>query len=237
MKEIIKMAGFDYHLSGIKFFPIVLAEVILAVIISAIMSSMAATYIVFGAAVMILPVQRSKNELNDLYGILPVQRKNITYGRFMYIWFVCFLNEILAIAVAKLIEIVNLSRFLPESSTLAQLNKETEMHDLFFAYGLIVGLFAVITTITLTMEMLGQINGRENDMRNVIIMLAVLIVLIMLYMKLAYDMKILPTLDQFNGLVKGNRKYIVCVIVNIVTTVLAVLFSLLTESVVSKREL
>ena len=93
MKDILKVTRFDYITAK----PIAFGGIMLSVLIfgslSLFFSPMICSYISIIAMICIVPLQKTadKSDFNKLYGILPVDRRSITRGRFLYIYLV-YLN-------------------------------------------------------------------------------------------------------------------------------------------------
>ena len=86
-------------------------------------------------------------------------------------------------------------------------------------------------------EMLGQIKGRGNDLRNIMIMLIVGIAIGIAYMKLAYDKEILPKISDIQLPESVAESIVPFIAVNIIISAIIIAFGEIAANIVSKREL
>ena len=121
-----------------------------------------------------------KSELHKLYGILPVNRKNITRGRFLYIFMLHFIPEMIALLLLKPAFSLKLYRYLPnQGSTNLQLI-ENAFSSGFRGPCLIIFLvFSLACFAFLYLEFTGQLFGHENDLKSIMILLTVVTAVVM----------------------------------------------------------
>lgn len=238
MKEILKILRFDF----LTVKPIVITEVMIisafCFILSLIFSPMICSYIMFIAMSCVIPLQNiaDKNDFNKLYGILPVKRKNITRARFLYIFLIHFITEIVEILMASISMALKLYRILPnQESEKIQMIKNS-FNDSSLVFEMIVGIFAFLCLIFLYVEMTGQIYGRENEFKIIMITLGIIAFIIMGFLFLS-NKGIIPML-KIPSLPKSDTgKIILAVVINIIIFGLSVLFGEITANKISKREL
>ena len=238
MKEILKIMRFDFLTAKPFALGGVIITAVLFSLLSLFFSPMICAYITFGAIMFLVPLQSiaDKSNFNKLYGILPVQRKNITRARFMYIFFVHFLSELIEVLIIVISMSLKLYRVLPnQNGEMMQMVKDSFSDtSLIFIVGL--GMFSLFCLMFGYMEMMGQIFGRENEMKIILITLGVLSVLAIGFFMLV-DHDIIPTfkLPDLPTTLKG--KVILSVILNIVMFGLCLLFGEITANKLAKREL
>lgn len=238
MKDILKIMRFDF----LTVKPVAMTEILIisafCFILSLIFSPMICSYIMFMSIVCVIPLQNiaDKNDFNKLYGILPVKRKNITRARFLYIFLIHFITEIIEIAVALVSMRLKLYRILPnQESEKIQMIKNS-FSDYVTAFSAIVGIFAVLCLVFLYTEMMGQIYGRENEFKIIMITLGIIVFIIMGFLFLS-DKGIIPMLKIPDIPSSTSGKIILAAVINIVVFGLSVLFGEITASKLSKREL
>lgn len=189
--------------------------------------------------VFYIPLQQSddKSQLNKLYGILPVQRKNIARGRFLYMFLIGFAFEIILVFFGWLAVHLNLNRLISfQNAEMMQIAADSYNPNTFLTYGIIIGMFTVICLGFMYVEMMGQIFGREKEMKIMLITLGVITVIGMTLGILA-DKDIIPPMEHDLTDLSFRQSIIISVIVNAVNFGLSVLFGEITARVVSKREL
>lgn len=238
MKDILKIMRFDFLTAK----PIVLTEVIIistfCFILSLFFSPMICSYIVFMAIVCVIPLQNiaDKNDFNKLYGILPVKRKNITRARFLYIFLIHFITEIVGILMASISMALKLYHILPnQESEKIQMIKNS-FSDYVTTFSSIVGIFTILCLIFLYVEMMGQIYGRENEFKIITITLGVIVFIIMGFLFLS-NKGIIPMLKVPSLPSSDIGKIILAVVINIIIFGLSVLFGEITANKLAKREL
>ncbi len=235
MKEILHLMRFDY-LTACGSVPVYLICMACAAAAGLFLTPIFAFYAVFIMFVLTVPLQKKTEQ--KVYGVLPVSRKNIARARLLYFWAVMFVTELISVTVGLLSVRLKLSRFvLPQDSQFVQMNAES--FDMPAGEIILIGavFFAVIGAFMLYMEMMGEIFGRENEMKILVISLGVLIALVFGFFALSAN-DILPMLsfegDSTYPLVPSLIKSIVW---NLAVFVLACIFGEITARVQSRREL
>ena len=222
--------------------PLALGVFIIAAVLFSLLSlffsPVICAYITFGALMFVIPLQNiaDKSDFNKLYGILPVQRKNITRARFMYIFFVHFLSELFEVVMIVISMSLKLYRVLPnQNGEMMQMVRDS-FSDTSLVFVVGIGMFSLFCLMFGYVEMMGQIFGRENEMKIILITLGVLSVLAMGFLLLA-DHDIIPTFKLPNLPTTLKGKVILSVIINIVMFGLCLLFGEITARKLAKREL
>ncbi|MDE6732713.1 MAG: ABC-2 transporter permease [Oscillospiraceae bacterium] len=238
MKDILKIMRFDFLSAR----PYALAPaaiiLLLCAALSLFFSPIISAYITFGAAIFIIPLGgvAEKSGFNRLYGILPVNRKNITRARFIYIFFLHFIAEIIEIAIAFVSFNLKLNKLLPnQNGELAQMVSKG-FEDGFLIPVAIIAAFILFCLLFGYMEMMGQLFGRENELKIIIITLGVVCGVVFVILLLA-EREIIPTLKFPSLPVTTAGKVILGVVLNIIMLGICVLFGEITANRLAKREL
>ncbi|MBR6069277.1 MAG: hypothetical protein IKP78_01625 [Ruminococcus sp.] len=201
-------------------------------------------FIVFGALPFVLPLNgvADRSDFAKLYGVIPISRRNITRGRFIYIFAVFFLTELAEIAFAVISHTLNLSRLLPDrNSALMEYVKyafEKEATTLLVVFVL----FTAVCIFVAYMEMMVQIFGAENLFRimtaSVLVALGVFAAYCMCEMtghgivySFGINYYIVNLLDYLEYTIPFG------IALNIIALVLCLVFGRITARRLSKREL
>lgn len=238
MKDILKIMRFDYLTAK----PYALAPAVIIVLfcftLSLFFSPLICAYITFGAMMFVIPLQgvAAKSGFNKLYGILPVKRKNITRARFVYIFFLHFIAELLEFALAAVSFNLKLNRLLPnQNNEMMQMVNNGFSNDSFIILA-IVAVFLLFCLLFGYMEMMGQIFGRENELKIIIITLGSVTALAFGILTLA-EREIIPTL-KFPTLPQTNGgRIILGAVLNLIMLGICMLFGEITANKLAKREL
>ncbi len=241
MKDILKMMRFDFISAvgtsgaGSRGANVILS-IFMAVMflgVALFVSPVFAFCLIFASGALIVPLQSAKNEdLGKLYGLLPVERKNITRARFLYIFLIHLLMLCSALLLASLSVALDLNRFIAGSSD--ALKTLSEMYDP-EVFGKMIPVFlgfAVLSCVTFAfMEMLGQIQGRQSEMKVLFILIVAVCVIVLgstfILGQLGYPEIKLPDLPEWLALS----------LVFLGVLGICVLFGEITASKLSKREL
>ena len=238
MKDILKIMRFDYLTAR----PLAISPAVIVVVIffalSLFFAPLICSYITFGAMVFVIPLQgvADKSGFHKLYGTLPVKRGNITRARFLYIFLVHFAAEMLELVLAVTAASLKLYRVLPnQNGEMMQLVKES-FEDTNLTLLMIFGVFTVFCLIFSYMEMMGQIHGRENELKIIMITLGVLTVLYVGFLILS-DHGIIPTIQvpSLPDTVQGFM--LLGAALNIVMFGICLIFGEITVNKLAKREL
>ena len=167
MKDILKVMRFDYLTAR----PLAIVELVFSIVmlgsLSLFFSPIICSYLTLLSMVLVIPLQSTaeKSGFHKLYGILPVGRRSITRARFLYIYLVFFLMQLLELGIACLAWTLRLCRIFEGTGTgLAALVADS-FSDRPLALQMIFGLFTVMCLLFSYMEMMGQIFGRENEFK------------------------------------------------------------------------
>ena len=104
MKEIVKMARFDYHLARNTALAGTLVVMAISILFAMFFSPLASIYMTFNIGVLLVPVTsaETKNGFEKMYGSLPVHRKSIVRGPFLFILISAITMELTAIIISAL---------------------------------------------------------------------------------------------------------------------------------------
>ena len=183
-----------------------------------------------GVLMLTAPLQgiAEKNNFNKLYGILPVPFRQVVQARFLLIFLSLFLCEIVIFLISSLSELLHVYRFDTSDFVIGipQL--------LMFC----VGIFAFFVSAMSYSQMMLWIYGQENEMKIVMITLAVITVGALAFFGLdSYDIiphiNVFPDFDAMS-LAKRTLWYIG---LNAGAFVCNVLFGEITAGKISVREL
>ncbi|MBR3630018.1 MAG: hypothetical protein IKN55_06045 [Oscillospiraceae bacterium] len=178
-----------------------------------------------------------KSGFNKLYGILPVNRKNISRGRILFIYLVQLLTELVSLAVMWLSGRLSLYQIFPNQNSTTMQMIANGFPPSMDEYSYCVYAFAAVFLLVAYLEMMGQIFGRENDMKVIMITLVVITVLGWGFFQLA-NMDFFPAFNIDRILdMSDQEKFRVCIAINCIVPAVAVLFAEITAAVTSRREL
>lgn len=238
MKYILKVMRFDFLTAR----PLALRTFIVVAVIFFLLglfyAPLICSYITFGAMVFVIPLQTvaEKSGFHKLYGMLPVRRRNITRARFLYIFLMHFAAEMLELVLAVTAMSLKLYRVLPnQNGEIMQLVKES-FKDTKLTLLIIIGMFTIFCLIFSYMEMMGQICGRENELKIVMITVGIITVLLLGFLILS-EHGIIPIikLPSLPDTVRGML--IVGAALNAAMLGLCLLFGEITAGKLAKREL
>lgn len=238
MKDILKIMRFDFLTAK----PIALGTftivALLLSLLSLFFSPVISADITFAAMVFVIPLQgiADKSGFKKLYGTLPVQRRNITRARFLYIFLIHFGAELMELFIAVVAKSIRPYRILPnQNGEIMQVVKESFENTKLMLFA-IIGTFTVCCLLFSYMEMMGQIHGRENEFKIIMITLGVLTVLLNGFLTLS-DRGIIPTIpipslpDTVQGLLLFGM------VLNVVMCGICLIFGEITVNKLAKREL
>lgn len=238
MRDTLKMMRFDSHIIRPLFRKQVLPIALVFAVVSLLVFPLGGVYLMMSATVLTVPLQNipERSGFNKLYGILPVSRKAVQRGRFLLIYLILLAGELGGLLLMTLSGRLRLIKLMPYGeSAFAQ-----EMLDFvksFWSFApAVVGFFGAFVLILTFVEMMGQIFGRENTMKILVLTLVALVALIMGFIALSMN-GILPML-HFSSSPHGSAfKYFVVAAVQAGALAVTVLFGEITASVMAKREL
>lgn len=243
MNEIRKIMHADFITSTASFgkYPVLVIAILFGIILLIdLFITPCASYIgILFLIAFFIPLQSAddKSILRKLHGILPVRRENITRGRFAYMLVIAFVFEVVLLFFSWLAQTLDLHAvFLPDNSALAQMAADSYNPNSFSCYGMIVFLFAIICLFFTYLEMMGQIFGREKEMKIILITLGVITALGILLGILA-DQDIIPPMEHDVVDIGFGTAAIISIVTNLFVFGLTVLFGEITARIVSKREL
>ncbi|MDE6594830.1 MAG: hypothetical protein K2K44_02325 [Oscillospiraceae bacterium] len=238
MKDILKIMRFDFLTAK----PLALrAFIVIAVLFSLLslfFAPLICSYITFGAMVFVIPLQAvaDKSGFHKLYGTLPVRRKSIARARFLYIFLVHFAVEMLELVLAAAAMSLKLYRVLPNrNGEMMQMVKDS-FGDTKLTLLMVIGMFTVSCLIFSYMEMMGQICGRENEFKIIMITLGILTVLLVGFLILS-DRGIIPAINVPSLPDTAQGVLLLGAALNIVMFGICLIFGEITANKLARREL
>ena len=238
MKDILKVMRFDYLTAEPLALKIYAVVCVIFFLLSSFIAPLLNCYITFASMIFVIALHTTedKSGFNKMYGILPVKRKNITRARFLYMFLVFFLTELLETLLMLTDMKIRLYRFLPDRSTnLAQII-EQNYSDTQTPFIAVVAMTVLMCLIFSYVEMMGQIFGRENEMKIILITLGVMTVIFIGFFKLT-ELEIIPRFrvpeipSDTAGMIKAAA------VLNAVILAFSVIFGEITAAKLEKREL
>ncbi|MBR1592608.1 MAG: hypothetical protein IJ666_06335 [Ruminococcus sp.] len=238
MRDILNVMRFDFLTAK----PLAIGGMIFTVLIFGILSMLfspiIAVYITFSSMVFVIPLQgiADKNGFNKLYGILPVKRKNITRARFIYIFLVHFLTELLEAVIICIAKFAELYKILPNQNSETMQMVKNSFADTRTTLLALFGIFTLLCLLFAFMEMMGQIFGRENEFKIIMITLGILALIAFGFSVLSeHDLIPVVKLPGLPYTVSGMVK--LGIAANAVIFVICLLFGEITANKLARREL
>ena len=174
MKDMLKIMRFDFLTAAdTGYFPAVFLAA-LSVSGAFLFGPGCAAALILTSICFILPLTSvaEKSEFHKLYGILPVKRKNITRGRFLYIFMLHFIPEMIALLLLKPAFTLKAYRILPNQGSASLQMIENAFSSEFRSPCMIIfTVFSISCFAFLYMEFTGQIFGHENDIKSIMVLL------------------------------------------------------------------
>ena len=161
MKDILNIMRFDFLTAKPLALGGMIFTVVLFGILSMLFSPLIASYITFASMIFVIPLQgiADKSGFHKLYGILPVKRRSITRARFLYIFLVHFLTELLEAVIICIAKGAELYRFLPNQEGETMIMVKESFADTRLTLLMMFGIFTALCVLFSYMEMMGQIHG------------------------------------------------------------------------------
>lgn len=240
MKEILHIARLDFLTVKPMTLPAWIAVFLLALVMGAFFSPAMFAFLIVSSPLLIIPAESVavRCGYNKLYGILPVRRRNITRGRFLLLWLSMTLPELLALLLAKASLMLQLWRLFPViSNDFKGLIESTFDPANTQVFMMLTAIYTFISLLFCYMQMMGQIFGLENEIRIVMISLAVLTVVLLGFFILS-DHGILPMLriPDLSALTPVQTLWF-CIGCHLAAAVLHIVCAEITAAKMSRREL
>lgn len=235
MRNVLKAVNMDLVCAGSTGLYGVIFGGLFITLWSFMFSPLISDFIILLTIFMVVPlhVTDSKSDCRKLYGVLPADRSDFVKARFIYIFAVHFVSEIISLISAALSMKLKLYRIFPSGSSMIALSEKSfsDMRTVLIA-GLVIS--AVFCIFFAYMEMMGQIFGRDKVFKIVVISLMVLIAAAIIFFKFVYkriDLSKIRYPDSLSG------RTMLHLAVNVVMFVVCYGFGMITSSKVSGREL
>lgn len=238
MKDILNIMRFDFLCAQPVAMGAYIAVAAMCFLLSLFLSPGICAYIIAGAMFFVIPLQNmaSKSDFNKLYGILPVQRKTITRARFLYIFSIFFVSELAEMVLTLVAYSLKLNRLIPDQKNEIMQFVDKAFSNLFSAIILVILSFAVICLVFAYLQMMGQIFGKESEMKVILVTVGILTTVAIAIIILS-DKGIIPTLQlpELPETIAGQ--VILSVVINAVMLGVCMLFGEITANQLAKREL
>ena len=182
MQDILKVIRFDFlTMSSVSMGELIFV-ILFCLVLSMLLSPLIAVMITFCVFGFVYPLQdiAERNGFSKLYGTLPVDRRNVTRARFIYIFAAFLICELTELVIAVSSTILDLNKLIFNIDRSAERSREmlTYMHMIYDTPAVVyLAVFAVAAVCCIAeayMEMMSQIYGRENLFRSVMIGIAAL---------------------------------------------------------------
>lgn len=238
MKDVLKIMRFDFLTAKPLFFSGMIFSILLFGSLGMFFSPMICSYISIIAIICVIPLQKTadKSDFNKLYGILPVDRRNITRGRFLYIYLVFLGAELLELALIAVSKSLKLYRLIPDQNSELTLMTKDSFADTQLTLLTVFIAFTFFCLFTSYMEMMGQIHGRESDFKTIVITIGVISVIAFAFAFLSeHDMLPMIKLPRLPESVGGML--LIGTALDLTVLAICMLFGEITAKKLAKREL
>lgn len=131
---------------------------------------------------------------------------------------------------------MKLYRLFPNQNTEMMQMIKNSFEDTKFMLIAIIGMFTIFGLLFLYMEMMGQIHGRENEFKIIMITMIILTVLLMGFFSLS-EREIIPTIKLPNLPTTVSGYILLGAVINVVMLGICLLFGEITVNKLAKREL
>ncbi len=250
MQDILKVIRFDF----LTMRPVSMGEsvfvVLFCLMLSILLSPLIAVMITFCVFGFIYPLQAiaDKNGFDRLYGTLPVDRRNVTRARFIYIFTLFFIFEAIELFIVLVSVSVKLNKHIFDIGSSAQRSRQllTYMQTIYDSpvpvYVTVFIVTALCCTAAAYMEMAGQLHGRENLFRSVIIGIAALAAILGGVYLLSVNTAIIPAFsaEEAMSLIIGmtvRDAIVLGAAANAAMLTVCLVFGEITVRIVSEREI
>lgn len=228
MKDILKMIRFDYITVKSFTFPYVIGFIVISFVLSLFgiplgILSFVALMAVFG------PVQELANsDTRRIYGILPVRRDAVTRAAFMEIIIPLFAGELLSLVLLLISNSSKLYRIFPKTvGDIIEGLFSFSQNDLMIAFGelciILILISVFLCVVAAYLEMKSEIQGHENDIRNLLTVIFITVAIIAVIAALA-NKRIIPPVKRWLIPQTVMGKWVFAVFLNIIAAGVSVLF-------------
>lgn len=228
MKEILKMIRFDYITVKSFTVPYVIGFIVISFVLSLFgiplgILSFVALMAIFG------PVQELANsDTRRIYGVLPVRRDAVTRAAFMEIIVPLFVGELLSLVLLLISNSSKLYRIFPKTvGDIIEGLFDFSQNDLMIAFGelciILILISASLCILAAYLEMKSEIQGHENDIRDLLTVIFIIVVVIEVITALV-NMEIIPPVKRWLIPRTVLGKWVFAVFLNIIAVSVSVLF-------------
>ena len=239
MNGTLKMLRFNLR----TVVPVVWGKLLIAALIIAALcmffSPLLAIYMMFALPFLLLSPLNSmekKGELGKLFGVLPVERSAVTRGRFLHLFLVNLVTELLTLVLILLSAQFRLQRFLPNQETeFVQMLVENVKEVPMIVTATVV-VFACMVIVTLFQTTVGQIFGYDKMNRAMIFSFGGFFIVLFIFLMLSMN-DVIPMIKFPEGKMSESTKILIYVILHFITIILTIICCEITTRIVTKREL
>lgn len=228
MQDILKMIRFDYITVKSFTVPYVVGFIVISFVLALFgiplgVFSFVALMAIFG------PVQELANsDTRKIYGILPVHRDAVIRAVFMEIIVPLFVGELLSLVLLLISNSSKLYRIFPKTvGDIIEGLFDFSQNDLMIAFGelciILVLISATLCVLAAYLEMKSEIQGHENDIRNLLTVISITVSVIAVIVALV-NMEIIPPVKRWLIPQTVSGKWVFAVSLNIIAASVSVLF-------------
>ncbi len=237
MKDILKAVRFDYlTVAPFAWFGVVLSALLFGGL-SLLLAPAMCAFLSIIAPFFVLPLQIVADQcgFNKLYGVLPVSRKSLVRGRFLYLFLVHLAVQLAELVIAGIAHAANLYRFLPNQESSMMKIVGDAFANRSFTLLAVFGVCVLVGICMAFVEMMTQIKGRESLLRIVFLAFSAILVTAFIIAKLVkkeiltLDLPRLPS-DPAGMLLTGAAA-------DLVLLAVCVICGEITAAAMEKREL
>lgn len=238
MKDILKMLNLDFETAKALCFTEIIFVALLLTALCMFLTPVISVYLTIISIILIVPMRgmEEKYELNKLYGILPVKRRNVTRARFIFIFITFFTSEIVEVIIAFISKSLKLNRFLPNQDNTFMQMISNGFNNFQLPLFIIMGAFTLCCLLFCYMEMVSKIFGSENEMKSVIILIGSVSVLLVTFLMLSQK-DIIPTFHLPSLPETTQGMLLLGAVVNAIILGICLVMGEITARVLEKREI
>lgn len=228
MQDILKMIRFDYFTVKSFTVPYVIGFIMISFVLSLFgiplgVFCFVALMAVFG------PVQELANsDTRRIYGILPVRRDAVTRAAFMEIIIPLFAGELLSLVLLLISNSSRLYRIFPKTvGDIIEGLFDFSKNDLMIAFDelciILILLSVSLCVVAAYLEMKSEIQGHENDLRNLLTVISITVAVISVIAVLV-NRRMIPPVKRWLIPQTVLGKWLFAVFLNIIAAGLSILF-------------
>lgn len=239
MKDVLKMIRFDY----IAVRPLTVPYVIVFAAVCLVLALFGIPLGVFcfaAAAAVFAPVQElASSDSRKIYGILPVRRDAFTKAAFIEMTVPLFAGELLSLIFLLISSTSKLYRILPQTAAgIIEGLFDFSRNGSGIAFGelCIILISVYLCILAAYLEMMSAIQGRENDIKNLLTAIALTAAVIVIIAALSAN-HIIPPVREWLIPRTVSGKWVFSIILNVIAAGVSVLFCRIAVKKSASREI